>query len=308
VPLHEDARALLLKAGFDSEHLNYAAWNLLALAGLAPNTPWNQARRASLTVNMGIMKFVQETHGKEYKTNTRESFRKALRDMEEVGLVLRNADDASRPAHSKDNSWALTDAGFNLVRTFNTPAWDGVVKAIPGLFLAANERSQSALRGAQGVTDPAGGLMQLPESSRMFMVTSDAHGTLIKQVIEQMAPATFGAGWTLLYADPGLALEPYVDQNGLAKAGVRKPPRTNRPDLIAVTASGELWFVEAVDSSGHFNEERRRTRMALVEGKRPVRFVTVFPSRKHAKMALSTFAPGTYVWFASEATRGLIQL
>lgn len=306
MPTHDDTLAMLDSISFSSQHIRFAAWDVLALAGLGPDEPWSAAANPSLTVQDGIMRHIKERFGKEYRDGTRESFRKALRDLEAAGLVVRNLGDSSVATHSKNSNWTLSPRFASAIKhRGDAHAWQKAVAKLEGLH------APTTLRGAaqvgQAVLDLQGRPMQLPNGAP-FLVSSDRHGTLVKHIIEHLLPTLSSKGARLVYADPGASLPRFVDLEGLGKGGIEQPPSENRPDVIAVDAEGQVWFVESVESSGHFTEERRTTRMALLRGRRPAAFVTAYESRRQARQPLNTFAPGTHVWYATEPQRGLYTL
>lgn len=305
MPTHPEAVQLLADVGFSSPHQRFAAWNLLALASLRPDDAWSDAQPEARTVNTGIMEFISNEHGKYYRTNTRESFRKALRDMEAVGLVVRNAGDNTIPVHSKHNTWGLAPRFARAVKVYDSkPQWRAAIAQLEGVY--APELARSSL-ASQAVLADDGSPMRLPTGA-ILQTSSDRHGTLVKLIIEQLLPQLGDSGAKLLYADPGSNLPKFIDAAGLERAGVREPPMDNRPDVVATEPSGQIWVIECVDSLGHVTEERRTSRMDLIRKGRPVSFVTAYESRRQAKQPFNSFAPGTYVWFASEASKGLLRV
>lgn len=73
----EEAKEYMIMAGFRKELINkMSILTFLALCGIKPDTKWEKISITHMTLTKGIMQFVADNYNIEYKSNTRESFRR----------------------------------------------------------------------------------------------------------------------------------------------------------------------------------------------------------------------------------------
>jgi AAA15 family ATPase/GTPase len=100
------------------------ALTLLALCGIRPNDAWHNAKRKSLILSTEIMEFIKDYYDVEYKSGTRESFRKeAINPFISYGLVEKNPDNPDLPPTSPRTHYAISLLALNTIKKYKTPEW-----------------------------------------------------------------------------------------------------------------------------------------------------------------------------------------
>lgn len=70
------------------------------------------------------MYFVSENYHRDYKPNTRETFRRqVLHQFEQAHIVDYNPDNPNLPTNSPNAHYALTDDALTAIRAYNTGLW-----------------------------------------------------------------------------------------------------------------------------------------------------------------------------------------
>lgn len=102
-----------------------SALTLLALCNIKPMDDWKNAERKSMILSTDIMEFVKNYYNIEYKSGSRESFRKeALNPFLEYGLIDKNPENPNLPPTSPNTHYAISFLALNTIKRFNTPFWE----------------------------------------------------------------------------------------------------------------------------------------------------------------------------------------
>ena len=102
-----------------------AAYTLLSLLDLAPETPWEEAE-SPLRGITPIIDFIAEIYGVRYAPNTRETIRDdTVKFFVEAGLLLRNPDQPDRPTNSVNTVYQVEPSALALLRTRGSLEWPG---------------------------------------------------------------------------------------------------------------------------------------------------------------------------------------
>ncbi|NUQ86092.1 MAG: hypothetical protein HUU11_15395 [Anaerolineales bacterium] len=105
-----------------------SALTLLAFAQLSEKSAWKDAASPMLRVH-DILVEIKKRYGREYAENSRETIRRrVLHQFEQAGIVVRNADDPTRPTNSGLNNYMLSDSALNVLRTYGSLKWKARVK------------------------------------------------------------------------------------------------------------------------------------------------------------------------------------
>lgn len=146
-----------------------AAYTLLALLDLQPNTPWAEAQ-APLRGITPIITFIAEAYGKRYAPNTRESIRNdAVKFFVAKGLALCNPDDQNRPSSSPKTVYEIEPQALALLRKFGGPRWKSALHR----YLA---NRASLEREASGEVDTELSAFQFKVIGQNVRVPSTARG------------------------------------------------------------------------------------------------------------------------------------
>ena len=126
-----DAARTVLKAlkAPKAQRNDRSALTLLGLLDLGPATLWRDAG-APLRGVTGLMDWIASNYGKRYAPNTRETIRRfTLHQFVQMGLVLLNPDDPSRPANSPKSVYRVEPGVLALLRRYGTDEWAGALAA-----------------------------------------------------------------------------------------------------------------------------------------------------------------------------------
>jgi AAA15 family ATPase/GTPase len=121
----DEAQEILSKLGLPKSQQNkISGLTFLALCGIKENSSWSSAKRKSLTLAKGIMDFIKKNHDIEYKTGTRESFRKnVLQPFIEYKIADFNPDNPNLPPHSPKSHYAVSEMALEAIKTYGTSDW-----------------------------------------------------------------------------------------------------------------------------------------------------------------------------------------
>ena len=239
------------------------------------------------------MDWVAENYGKKYAPNTRETIRRfTLHQFIEMGLVLLNPDDPTRPTNSPNNVYQIEQFALELLRCFETEAWDSNLSTYLE-SMAGKNRLLERERKLERIP------VTLPDG-RQLELTAGGQNELVKEVIEQFAPRFTPGGHVIYVGDAGKKDRLY-DIEYLKGLGVEIDPHGKRPDVIVhYVERNWLILIEAVISHGPVNVLRHNQLKDLFAGSTAgLVFVTTFLDRAAMREYLTEIAWETEVWVAN---------
>ncbi|TAE77007.1 MAG: restriction endonuclease [Verrucomicrobia bacterium] len=287
----KEALKLLVAVGIPKEQQNErSALTLLALADLAPRSPWKDSSSPLRRITQ-MMDWMGEHYGVRYAPNTRETIRRqTVHQFVQHGLVLENPDDPERPINSPKWCYQLSPQALKLLRSMGTPEFSVELAT----FLAS----------------PSAGVLQarhrdLPRESVLMPdgvtieLSAGGQNTLIRAIIQEFIPRFVRKPRVLLLGDA--ANKEVISHPAPLKAlGITMPERGKAPDALVHDQERDwLIVIEAVTSHGPIDQKRKNELEHLFATARPgLVFVSTFPDRKtftkhHAKIAWET-----EVWIA----------
>ena len=289
----EEAQEVLEALGMPPPQRNrMAGLTLLALCRLKPGSPWSKANRKRCTVTKGVMDFLRKHHGTEYAPNTRETFRRqVLHQFVLAGIAEFNAFEPELPTNSPRAHYALTPSALRAIRAFGGDGW-GHAAALFRQDSAGLAKTRGLKRERRRVP------VRIPEGSELLL-SPGKHNELQKAVVEAFAPR-FAPGAKLLYLGDTEKKNLWVDDDGLADAGIAITKHDKLPDVILHDEEREwIFLVEAVTSHGPVTPKRlieltdvaEQATVGLV-------FVTAFPDVAEFRKHMATIAWETEVWMA----------
>ena len=246
---------------------------LLALLNLAPGKDWTCAEEPLLGITP-IMNWAREHYGKDYKPNTRETFRRqTMHQFCASGLALYNPDDPERPVNSPKAVYQIEPSALALLRTVGTPAWEDSLAAwldgretLTARYASERRQNRIPVKVAPG---------------KEITLSPGAHSQLIRAIIEDFAPR-FAPGGVLVYAGDTGEKWGYFDKALLSTLGVDVGSHGKMPDVVLhFPAKNWLLLVESVTSHGPVDGKRHDELSALFTGSTAgLVFVTAFPDRR----------------------------
>jgi len=124
-----EAQSILRDLGLPKGQQNkVSALTFLALCGIHPDGNWHNAERKSLTLSKGIMDFVNDIYGQDYKQNSRESFRNdAINPFLNFQIIDLNPDNPSLAPQSSNTHYAVKNLIIETLKQYGTPNWRNAI-------------------------------------------------------------------------------------------------------------------------------------------------------------------------------------
>jgi hypothetical protein len=270
-----------------------AAYTLLALLDLHPDTPWSKAQ-APLRGITPIIDFIAESYGIRYAPNTRETIRDdAVKFFVEEGLLLRNPDDPNRPTNSGKTVYQIQPTALTLLRKVATRGWNPALRK----YLAEHESIKREITRGRDLTRVP---VTLPDGSKVTL-SPGGQNPLIKAILEQFCPA-FVPGGAVLYIGDTENKFVHLESAALSALGVMLDSAAKIPDVIVhYTDKNWLLLIEAVTSAGPVDGKRRKELKELFAGcKAGLVFVTAFETRRVMQRFVAQIAWESEVWIAED--------
>ena len=196
-----------------------SALTLLGLLDLAPAAPWSMSS-APLRGVTELMDWMAANYGRKYAPNTRETIRRfTLHQFIEMGLVILNPDDPTRPPNSPKNVYQIEPSALELLRCFETEAWDSSLFAYLESMAGKNRLLEKA-RQMERIP------VTLPDGKQLEF-TAGGQNVLVKEIIEQFTPRFTPEGHVIYVGDAGKKHLLY-DIEYLKSLGVQIDPARQR--------------------------------------------------------------------------------
>jgi hypothetical protein len=290
------ARRVLSQLNFDPERCNErSALVLLALLGLGPGTPWNQAaNEARRTVQ--ILDWIREKYGRNYAPNTREAIRRfSLQQFIEAALVEENHDKPDRPINSPKWCYRISPRALALLRTLEEPNFPDRLREylieVPGLMeIYAKYRELQRIP----VTLPDGNAVTLSPGGQ---------NVLLKKIVEDFC-SYFTPGGRVLYIGDADSKWAVFEEQLLRGLGVVVNQHGKMPDLVVYMENRNwLILVEAASTHGPVDSKRHGELASLFEKSTAgLVYVSCFESREDMRRYLAQISWETEVWCADNPT------
>lgn len=220
----DDAKEILTSLGLPKQQRNErSCLTLLALAGLAEETPWPKTNRPLLRI-WDIMAWMKDKYGKEYAANSRETIRRqTVHQFEQARLIDKNPDDPTRPTNSGETRYQLTKDAAEVIRAFERADF---IKRCEQFL----ERHGSLTKAYERARKLHKVPVTLPDGSKVEL-SPGVHNELQRLVIEEFAPR-FAPGAVVLY---------------LGDTGMKPMAETTHiePLLVAAPRGKGLYFTRA---------------------------------------------------------------
>jgi type II restriction enzyme len=281
-----EAKSILQQIGLARAQQNeITALTLLALAGVGPNDRWADSDAASQTLTKGIMAFTEDQYGRQYKPNTRETFRRqALHQFVQAGLALYNPDLPDLPTNSPRAHYRLTPAALALLRSFGTNAWEGTLAAFKVL--------------APLVPTAVGAQVELTLDGGEVLLLSPGQHNALEAAVATSFRETFAPDSTVLYLGDTADKDLYADTEALRALGVSLDEHGKLPDVVLYDGVRKwLFLIEAVTSHGPVTPKRVKELQPMFKGLDLV-FVSAFPDFATFRKYVGELAWETEVWIA----------
>ena len=238
-----------------------------------------------------IIEFIRLHYAVNYAPNTRETIRKdAVKPLERVQVLIRNIDDPGRSTNSPQTDYLIDPNLTRALIVFGTENWPA---------FAARYRARLRL-SERGAGKPRVSLpVQLPDGGALTL-SPGLHSQLIKAIIEEFTHHFTPLGAVVAYVGDTADNLSLSNQDLLAELRIDLASAPEKPDVILwYPARKWLIYLEAVHSSGHFDEARKERLSTLCPAHNPI-YISCFLNRKRVGRAFATIASQTEVWIADE--------
>ncbi len=288
----DEAKIILKKLGLPPAQQNdISAYTLLALCSITEDMQWKQSTVQSKTITKGIMYFVRDNYGREYRPNTRETFRRqVLHQFMQAHIVLYNPDDPGLPTNSPRAHYKLTAETLQVIKTFDTSQFKKAVE----FFLEGRGSLAEKYRSYREILSVP---LRLSDG-RKFVLSPGKHNEIQVAVINHFAPK-FAQEAILLYlgdtADKNLIideklyeiLDVHIDHGKL-------------PDIVLYEEKKNwLYLIEVVTSHGPVSPKRVVELQQMFATKETeLIYVSVFANMSEFRKHVKYIAWETEVWLA----------
>ena len=288
----EQAQEILEIIGFPSAQKNeISALTLLALAQLSEKSAWNDAVKPMLRVH-DILIEIKQRYGREYAENSRETIRRrVLHQFEQAGIVIRNADEPTRPTNSGLTNYMLSELALSVVCAYGSSKWKAKVKAfvdqqgkLLDVYQKAREQIKIPLQVAEG---------------KVYKLSPGKHNKLEVAIVEEFGPR-FAPGAKLIYFGDTAKKTLILDEEIFSKLGISVSDHGKFPDVILYDLKKKwLLLIEAVTTHGPVSPKRHVELEKLFEKCKTGKiYVTAFLDFATYKKYANDIAWETEVWIA----------
>lgn len=289
----EEALDLLEKLELPKKQQNQrSALTLLSLLNLKENDSWDSAQQVQLRV-VDIMNFMAQNYGKEYAPNSRETIRRqTIHQFEQAQLIVRNADDPSRPTNSGLTVYSVSDEFLLLAKSYGTNLWEKNLEVFKSQFQSLTQRYEVKRKMTRVPINVDGEILELSPGE---------HNKLQKDIVDHFA-AYFAPGSELLYLGDTENKNLYNQTQKLIELNVPYFSHNKLPDVVLYDSDRNwLFLIEAVTSHGPISSKRKYELEKMFENcTAGLVFVTAFPDMKKFKKYSNDLAWETEVWFSDQ--------
>ncbi|MBL8650625.1 MAG: hypothetical protein JNL35_09515 [Sphingopyxis sp.] len=291
-----DALQILVDLGLPRAQQNdRSALTLLALLDLTPEMDWKGAGSPLIGITP-IMHWIRVEYGRDYKPNTRETFRRqTMHQFVLAGIALYNPDEPGRAVNSPRAAYQVSPHALALLRTYGQAGWakrltayQANIKTLTARYAREREMERVPVR--------------LPYGAELRLSPGE-HSTLIRAVVEEFLQR-FVPGGSLIYAGDTGEKMGFFDREQLKTLGVMIDNHGKMPDVVIYDAERNwLLLIEAVTSHGPVDGKRHNELMTLFTGSTAgLVYVTAFPTRAVMARYLGEIAWESEVWVADSPT------
>ncbi|SES84758.1 BsuBI/PstI family type II restriction endonuclease [[Clostridium] polysaccharolyticum] len=259
---------------------------ILALANIGKGDSWSKASNYWMKIH-DIIQFTNEYYEKDYKENSRETFRKsALHHFRTAALV----EDNGKATNSPNFMYRLTKEAVNLLRNLDTIEYDVCLND----FLEHYESLVEIYSSKKKLKK-----MPVKINGDEYEFSPGEHNELQKAILEEFAPR-FAPDSECIYVGDTIKKDMVKNLNKLKKLGFEITLHDKMPDVVLYRKDKNwIYFVEAVTSAGPIDAKRiieiEQMTKEVIAGKI---YVTAFGDFRTYKKFSEDLAWETEVWIA----------
>lgn len=290
----QDALSILAELGLPKAQQNdRSALTLLALADLKEKQPWTDVKQRNIGIHY-IMIFIKNNYKKIYAENSRETIRRqTLHQFEQAGLVIRNADDPSRPTNSAKNVYCLSDDAVRTISRYRSRDWS----VARDLFI--KKKGRLIRKYKDRINELA--ITAIVSEDREIQLSPGRHNELEKSVVSEFRHY-FCPKTVVLYVGDTANKMAHIDSDTLETLGFPASQHDKMPDVILFdNEKNVLFLIEVVTAHGPVSPKRRTEIEAMLKKCKTKRiYISAFPDFREFKKHASDIAWETEVWIKED--------
>ena len=283
----EEARDILSSLDMPpAQQSDICCFTLLALSNVSDDIDWEFAENGWLRI-VDIMQFTTDKFNSQYAPNSRETFRKqALHHFRNAVII----EDNGKATNSPNYMYRLTEEFRNLIRSYGSTEWDGLLDNFMTNQPTLTELYTSKKRMTKHPVKING---------EDYELSTGKHNELQKHILEEFAPR-FAPDSECLYLGDTAVKALYKNTDLLHNIGFTISLHDKMPDVVLYnTQKNWLYFIEAVTSVGPIDAKRIIEIESMTKNVNAGKiYITAFPDFKTFKTFSESLAWETEVWIA----------
>lgn len=287
----DDAKVILAAFGLSKRQQNdRSARVLLSLLNIRERDSWKKASNNPIGIHEMIT-FIARYYNFQYAENSRESIRRqSIHQFEQSGIVVRNADDPSRPTNSGKTVYSVTPEALTVIKTFKTGKWENEVFLFKKNIDSLIKKYENIRKKHQ---------IKIKIDDKEFVFSPGKHNNLQKEIIDVFAPR-FAHNAIVVYIGDTAHKQLYFNEEISKKLLIDISQHDKLPDVVLYNpAKNWLYLIEAVISHGPVSFKRViELNEILQKSKAQKIFVSAFPDFKTFIKYAPEISWETEVWIS----------
>lgn len=296
MPNLDTAKQILKDIGVPDNYNNeLMRLTFLTLLGLTNTNEWSSSNNTCSYRIHDVLENIKYTFDKVYAENSRETLRKrVMRVLEQCMVIVRNADDLTRPTNSGKTNYSITNEYLEVIKSYGTTDYQTLVENF--LKNHGNLSEQYAKKRD---------IYRVPITiyGEEYTFSSGTHNELQAEIINEFG-SRFAKGSELLYVGDTADKYICVNKNVLEKIGIpiSGNDKLQLPDVILYDKDKNwIFLIEAVTTHGPIDQKRINDLETMFQNCPADKiYITAFPDRKVFRQYIAEIAWETEVWISSD--------
>ena len=287
----DDAKIILSAFGLSKRQQNdRSARVLLSLLNIKERDSWEKASNNLIGIHE-IISFIAKYYHFQYAENSRESIRRqTIHQFEQSGIIVRNADDPSRPTNSGKTVYSITPEALAVIKLYKTKKWGKEIDLFRKNIDSLVEKYKNVRKLHQ---------IKVTINNKEFVFSPGKHNVLQKEIIDNFAPR-FAHNTIVVYIGDTAKKHLYFDEKIANTLLIDITQHDKLPDVVLYNKEKNwLYLVEAVTSHGPISFKRViELNEILKKSKAQKIFVSAFSDFKTFIKYAPEIAWETEVWIS----------
>jgi len=292
----DESEKLLQDLGLPTQYNSkLMKYTFLTLLNINKKSNWSESTNQKLLRLHDIFKYIKDVFDVPYAENSRETLRKrVVKVLEQSHIVIKNADDASRPTNSGNTNYSISKEALLVIKSYGTQKYPNLLNEFRDNFDLLSEQ-YAKRRDIHKIP--------LLIDDKKFLLSSGSHNQLQVNIINEFS-SRFAKASKLLYIGDTADKYIYVDKVSLEKINIpiSKDEKLQLPDILLYDEKKNwLYLIEAVTTHGAIDQKRVNELEKMFE-RCPANkiYITAFTDRKTFRKYIADIAWETEVWISEE--------